>query len=115
MVLARLEKQFGLPPLKEITTILSGDNGRQINSILSKLEKISHDQSAIVEAIALLRVVQELGRTGDLERLDSILKNIPHGKEGQELISEVRKLLTDLSEKLDKLSSLATTLLSKGD
>lgn len=110
-----LERKFGLPPITEVTTLLSGDNGKKINSILAKLDRLAQNKEALREAISLLELVQEMGRTGDLERLDSILSNLPKGKSGQAMLTQVRKLISELSEKLDKLSNLATTLMERED
>lgn len=113
--LREFEERFGLPKLTDVTTFLSGDNGKRINSIITKLDRLSQNREALVEAIRLLELVREMGSSGDLERLDSILEALPKGKSGQSMLVEVRKLVSELSEKLDKLSNLATTLLGKED
>ena len=110
-LLKELERRLGLPSLVDVTSLLSGDSGKRIDSILTKLEKLSSNQDALKEAVTLLQLVKELGQTGDLAHLDSILKNIPKGKTGQNMLIEVRHLISEISDKLDKVSNLATTIL----
>lgn len=112
-ILRPLEEKLGLPPLRELTEVFSSDNGKRMDAILSKLIKLSSNQGAFSQATELLKVVQDLGRTGDLERLDSILKSLPKGKSGQAMLTEVKNLINDLDKKLDKVSNLAQSILSR--
>lgn len=115
MVLERLEKKVGLPPLRDISKILSGEGGKRIDTILARLERLSNNQEALVEARKLMEVIHAMGMTGDLERLDSILKNMPHGRAGATLISSLKDMLADLIPKLEKFSALAERIMSARD
>jgi Ca2+-binding EF-hand superfamily protein len=115
MVLGRFEEKFGLPPLKDVTTLLSGPTGKRIDSLITRLEKLSQDKSAIVEVLELLKLIQQMDTAGTLDKLNELLKNIPKGKTGQELVSELRKAITELSPRLDRLTNLAKVLMEKED
>lgn len=112
-MLPKLEGRFGLPPLTAITSLLSGENGKRLDGILTKLEKLSRNKDSMTEAVKLLQTVQELGKSGDLERLASILNNLPKGKSGQAMLSEVNRLLEKLGSRVDKMAALAETILAK--
>lgn len=110
-----LEKKMGLPPLTEMLGLVSGENGKRMNIMLGRLEKLAGNMDSLREAIQLLRLVQELGREGYLKQLDSILEHIPKGKGGEVMISELRQIIVIFSEKIDKLSKVASQLLSKDE
>ena len=104
---------MGLPPIKELAQLLSSENGKRIDRILTRLDNLSKDQSSVTEVTRLLELVCELDRTGALARLDSILSHIPKGKGGQALIIEVRHLVVELGDKIDKISDLASAILKE--
>jgi len=107
------EDKVGLPSLTSLVSLVSGESGRRVESVITKLERLSRNHDTIKEATELLRIVQALGATGDLERLDSILRNLPKGKRGQAMLADVKELISTLDSKLEKLTSLASTILSK--
>jgi hypothetical protein len=113
--LRKFEEKVGLPPLREITSILSGENGKRIDGILSKLLKLSENTEVLREANRLMQTIQEMGRSGDLQTLNSILISLPRGKTGQDILIELNRLIEQLSSKIDKLSELAKKILSKED
>ncbi|MHA1812894.1 MAG: hypothetical protein ACTSYX_05595, partial [Candidatus Thorarchaeota archaeon] len=62
--------------------------------------------------IRLLELVRDLGQSGDLERLEAVLKAIPKGKNGQILVKEVRQLIDTLGNKIDKIADLVEAITS---
>jgi hypothetical protein len=115
VVLGRLEQKMGLPSLRDVMKLLSGEGGKRVESILNKLDKLSDDKEVLVEATRLMEVIHEMGKNGELDKLDSVLRSLPKGKAGASLIMQVRELLTGLDSKIERLSDLASTIMSKGD
>lgn len=115
MVLGRLEDKLGLPPIREITKILSGDSGKRIEAIIGKLEKLGNNQETLLAATKLMEMIHAMGQLGELDKLDSILKGLPKGKAGATLVAQLTELLNGLDSKLDKLNSLATKIMSSED
>ncbi len=115
MVLPRLEKKLGIPPLQDITKILSGEGGKRIESILLKLDKLSDDQEVLVGIRQLLEAIHEMDQTGELDKLDSILKSLPKGKSGATMIAQVKEILDGLDKKIEKLTQLANDIMSRED
>jgi uncharacterized protein YjgD (DUF1641 family) len=110
MVFKRFEDKLGLPPLEEVTSLLTGPTGKRIDTLVTRLEKLSQDKSAIKEVLELLKLIQQMDNAGTLDKLNDLLKNIPKGKTGQVLVSELRQAITQLAPRLDKLSALASAL-----
>lgn len=115
MVLQRLEEKMGLPPLREISSILSGDGGKRIETILTKLERLSDNQEVLIQATKLMEMIHAMGKLGELDKLDSILKSLPKGKSGATIVSQVAEILKGLDTKIEKLSTLATNIMSRED
>jgi uncharacterized protein YjgD (DUF1641 family) len=81
--------------------------------LLLRIERISRDSSNLSQVIELLKLVEKMSKDGTLDKLNSILQNIPKGKTGQALITELRKAISEISPRLDKLSALASALLKE--
>jgi uncharacterized phage infection (PIP) family protein YhgE len=113
MVFKRFEDKLGLPPLQEVTSLLSGPTGKRVDSLITRLEKLSQDKTAITEVLELLKLIQQMDNAGTLDKLNELLKNIPKGKGGQALVSELRQAITQLAPRLDKLSALASALMKE--
>lgn len=104
------ERMLGLPSLGEFKEVLSGPMGRQLNTLLGRLEKISQDQEGLSETRRLLEYCQQLNRDGTLDKVEAILGKLPQGVTGKNTIIELRKLLDDLATKLEKFSSIISLL-----
>ena len=115
MVLPRLEKKLGIPPLQDITKILSGEGGKRIESILLKLDKLSDEQEVLVEVRKLLETIHEMAQSGELDKLDSILKSLPKGKSGATVIAQVKDIIDGLDKKIEKLTQLANNIMARED
>jgi len=115
MVLGRLEEKLGLPSLREVSKILSGEGGKRIEAILGKLEKLTDNHEVLIEATKLMEVIHEMGKAGELDKLESVLKSLPRGKSGVTIIVQLREILTGLDSKIEKLSSLASRIMSRED
>ena len=111
--LQRVEEKFGLPKLAEVTNLLTGEGGKRLDTILTKLERLSSNQGAIKDAIELLKVVEQLNQSGGLDKLDSVLSKLPRGKNQQAIIAELQKLLSGLDSKIDRISNLAKMILER--
>lgn len=115
MVLGRFEEKLGLPPLREISNILSGDGGKRIETILGKLEKLGSNQEVLIQATKLMEMIHTMGQLGELDKLDSILKSLPKGKTGANIVSQVAEILKGLDSKIEKLNTLATKIMTRED
>lgn len=100
----------GIKTLRELT---SGETGKQLDHLLARVEKLSKDTSALPQILELFKIIERLGQQGYLKELDDILKHIPKGTAGRELVTELRKAIEMLSPKLDMLSNLAKVLMEK--
>ena len=112
-----IDEAFGSPKeaLAVMREITSGERGKQLDSILTRITQLSKNGSMITEAVKLLELINELGKSGNLARLDSILKSLPQGKTGQTMLTDARKILEGLSDKLEKLTGLAETIMKAED
>lgn len=99
-MLKRLEKSLGIPPIEDIKELLQGETGARIMAILSRLEKLSKESSMIPQVVRLLELVQELDKSGALERLNQVLSQLPKGKQGTAMISGIRELLDRVEPQL---------------
>ena len=98
----RLFDKLGLPPLHEVNELLSGESGKRLGQLLTRLEKLSKNDSQLKDAVELLRLVKQLDDSGALGRLLELLREIgplAKGKSGQALLSQ----LSGLQGMLDKL------------
>ena len=111
--LQKVEEKFGLPKITEVTNLLTGEGGKRIDAILTRLEKLSKNNESLKDAIELLKVVEQLNHSGGLDKLDSVLSKLPKGKNQQTIIVELQKLLSGLDSKLEKISKLAKMILEK--
>lgn len=111
--LRALEEKIGLPPLREVTKILSGDSSKRIEALLGKLEKLGENRGVLVEAIKLMEMVHAMAQSGELDKLESILKSLPKGKSGENMVAQVKQILDGLEGKIEKLTKLAQDILSK--
>jgi len=102
--------QEGIRILKELTT---GETSRRLDKLLLRIERISRDSSNLSQVIELLKLVEKMSKDGTLDKLNSLLQSIPKGKTGQTLVVELRKAITEIAPRLDKLSNLAKVLLKK--
>lgn len=115
MVLQKFQEKFGLPDLKDVNEILTGEGGKRIDNILGRLENLSSNTEALKGAVDLLKLVKELNDNGGLEKLDSILNKLPKGKNQAATIAELGKLLSGLEGKLEKVANMAQMLLNAED
>lgn len=113
MVFRRFEDKLGLPPLQEVTSILTGPTGKQLDHLLARVERLSKDSSSLPQILELFKVIERLGQAGYLKELDDVLKHIPKGKEGQTLVVELRKAIDAIVPRLDQLANLAKVLMEK--
>ena len=96
------EKKLGLPSLKAMTSIAIGPTGKRLSSILQRIEKLSGDAQSLGQVLELLKLIQEMDKAGTLERLETVLKALPKGKQAETLA----KTLESLGPRLDKLGAL---------
>ena len=115
MVLGRMEEKLGLPPLREVSKLLSGEGGKRVEAILKKMEKLVDNHEVLIEAAKLMEIIHEMGKTGELDKLDSVLKSLPKGKSGVTIMSQVKEILISLDGKIEKLSRLASNIMSTED
>ena len=113
MVLKKLEDKLGLPPIKEIAQIASGPGGKQVNSILGHLEKITANPEVIREARDLLILVQQMDDKGTLGRLLEVLTMLPKGKQGSDMMAGLKELLSEILPRLDKLQAVVEALMEE--
>lgn len=108
------DDNFGTPTeaLKSFRELVSGESGKRIEDMLTKMENLSKDASNLKNVIDLLKIVQELDKSGGLARLDSIMMNIPKGAESKALAGELDKLASVFGPKVDKLITLAETIMA---
>lgn len=102
--------QEGIKLLRELT---GGETGQKLDKLLSRVEHISKDASALPEILELLKLIEQMNKSGALDKLITLLSNLPKGKQGQVLVTELGKVMAELGPRLDKLSALASTLLGK--
>ncbi len=98
-----LETKLGLPKLDDVVSLASGETGKRVDRIVSKLILLSKDSKGTNDAIALLEIVERLDKQGTLERLIDLLDKIGPLTKGKTALLLVQKL-----EKMEKL--LATLL-----
>ena len=91
-MLDRLEQRLGLPPLKEMSDMMTDEKIKQLGALLAKLDKLSKDTSAIKDMVVLLQLIKELDQQGTLGRLDSLLKELGPITKGQTAAKLVEKL-----------------------
>lgn len=115
MVLEKIEKSIGLPSLRSVADILSGENGKRIEAILSKLEKVSGNQEMLANMTKLMELIHAMGISGDLDKLDSILKSLPKGKAGESMVAQLGEIIKGLDTKIDRLSKLAKEIMGQED
>ena len=97
-----IEQRLGLPKLEDITQLASGDTGKRIDSILSKLERLSRDSEGLRNAIELLNLVKDLDQRGSLVKLNELVKNL-----NSLLKSPIARRL---SQNIDKVGELVEVL-----
>jgi hypothetical protein len=113
--LRALEEKMGLPPIREISKILSGEGGKRIDNILTRLERLSSNPEVLDQVRSLMETIHEMGQTGELEKLDSIIKSLPRGKSGETMIAQLKQIIEGLDGKLEKLSNLAREIMTRED
>jgi len=104
-MLDRLEQRLGLPPLREVSDIFTESKLKQLNTLLTKLEKLSRDLQMVKELKELLKIVMDLDNKGTLTRLNLLLEELGPLTKG--------KTAAKLVEKLDKLEKLISALLKE--
>ena len=103
-MLEALEKKLGLPPLRELTPLVTGSSGKRLERLLGKLEGLSRNGGeSIGQAIELLKIVRDLDQSGGLERLENILSLLPKGKQSQELLEALNDIIAKYGPKIEKL------------
>lgn len=100
----------GIKTLRELT---SGETGKQFNLLLVRVERLSKDTSALPQVLELFKLIERCGQAGYLKELDGILSNIPRGKVGQTMITELRKMVDEVLPRIDKLANLAKVLMKE--
>lgn len=113
--LNKLEEKIGLPPLRDLSKILSGEGGKRIDSILGRLERLSSNPEVLTEVRGLMETIHEMGQSGELEKLDSIIRSLPRGKSGETMIAQLKQILDGLDSKLEKLTNLAKDIMTRED
>ena len=111
-MLGGIEKRLGFPPLTRVLDLLAGPTGRRVEKLLDRLEALSKDDS-LPQVQLLLEQVERMGQSGTLAQLDSILKGLPKGKQGEVMMGQLATLLKELGPRLDKLTHLADALLKE--
>lgn len=101
-MLDNIERRLGLPPLREVSDMLTEDKIKQLSSLLTKLEKLSKDMKTIREMTALLQLIKELDSRGTIARVNELLGNLAPLTKGQ--------IAAKLVNKLDRLEKLITVL-----
>ena len=71
-----IEKKLGLPNLSLVHDLMTGEKGKQLDRILSRLERLSKNPST-KDVVIILDRLKELDERGALERVDRILSKIP--------------------------------------
>ena len=105
-VLDEFEKKLGIPAFGKILPLLSGENGKMLESMLKRLEKLSQDTTSMQTAAEVLHLLIEADEKGTLARLDSLLKEL------QPLIKD-KTFIKELVSKFDKLEQIATNLMKE--
>ena len=110
-----LDESFGSPRegIRLLSEFTSGESGKKLDRLLSKIENISKDSSNIPQVIELLKLIQQMNQTGALDKLIKLLGSIPKGKSGEAMVTELRKVITEIVPRLDKLSALASALMKE--
>ena len=108
-----LDESFGTPTegIKTIRSILTGDTGKRIDSLLGRIERLSANSESLPQVIELLKLVKELDDNGTLARVETMMKKLPSGRSGAVILTEIRSIADILETKVDKLSDLATKIL----
>ena len=108
-----LDRAFVAPGegLSTLNQLLNSDVIHKLDKLLLQVERISKDSSSLPQVIELLKLIQQMNETGALDKLNKLLQAIPKGKSGEAMVTELRKVITELVPRLDKLSSLVSTLL----
>ena len=101
--LKNLEQKLGLPPLEKVLDLTSGEQGKKINTLLGRLEKLSKDKQGLELAVNLLSMVERMNGSGSLDKLTELTKELNQLAKGK----QAQKLL----QRLDKLDQLADSFL----
>jgi len=73
----QIEEKAGLPPLEDLKSLSSGQAGKRLDSILSKLERLAkEDPEKLREAREFLNLAAELDREGVITDLNQSLDKI---------------------------------------
>ena len=110
-----LDETFGTPAegIKTMRELVGGETGKQLNLLLGRVERLSKDTSALPQVLELFKLIERCGQAGYLKDLNGILQNIPKGKTGQALITELRKAINEIVPRIDKLANLAKVLMAE--
>lgn len=110
-----MDETFGTPAegIKTLREFTSGEAGKQLDHLLARVERLSKDSSSLPQVLELFKLIERCGQAGYLKDLNGILGNIPRGKAGQTMITELRKMVDEVIPRIDKLSSLARVLIEK--
>jgi len=100
-----IERKLGLPRLREVSDMLTEDKLKQLNSLLTRLEKFSKNLTMLAEFKEILKLLNELEDKGVITRLNLLLEEL-----GPIVKS---KTATKLVSKLDKIEKLVQTLLTE--
>jgi len=98
-VLNSLEKRLGLPPLQEMTELISGSTGKRVESVVCRLEKLSQNGTVLKDTIALLQMIREMDEAGTLQRLLELLKELK-GKQATEMLARLDRMVSVLGSLL---------------
>ena len=101
--LKNLEQKLGLPPLEKVLDLASGEQGKKINALLGRLERLSKDKESLELAVSLFNMVERTNSSGSLDKLIELtreLNQLTKGKQAQRLL-----------QRLEKLDQLADSLL----
>ena len=88
-----IEKKLGLPPVSEISGLLTGEKGKLLDRILLRLERLSKNPNTKDMAI-ILDKLKELDERGTLERVDRIFSKLPSLTRGDilKILGKIEKI-----------------------
>jgi len=110
-----MDATFGTPAegIKTLRELTGGETGKQLNLLLARVERLSKGSSSLPQVLELFKLIERCGQAGYLKDLNGILQNLPRGKAGQVLLTELRKMVDEAIPRIDKLANLAKVLMEK--
>lgn len=100
-----IERRLGLPRLREVSDMLTEDKLKQLNLLLTRIEKFSKNLTMLAEFKEILKLISELEDKGVITRLNLLLEEL-----GPIVKS---KTASKLVNKLDKMEKLMQELMKE--